>query len=785
MKPTPRSNDDSLPVAVALRVDAVCLRFEAAWQLAGERPVIEGFLISPTEPGYRHLLRELVRIEAHYRRQKGETPRPQDYQKRFDAFDPAWLTGVRRSRRSTIAAANIPQVSTPAGTPTIPGYEVLGELGRGGMGIVYKARQVGLSRLVALKVVLAGAHAGADELARFRREAEAIARLHHPNVIEIYQLGESDGVPFFSMEFCAGGSLARKLAGRPLSPRKAAGLVERLARGVQAAHAVGVIHRDLKPANVLLTEDGIPKITDFGLARKVEGSTALTASGAIVGTPSYMAPEQAAGEGKHVGPAADVYGLGAILYECLTGRPPFHAATAVDTLVQVLDSPPVAPSQLRPRVPARLEAICLRCLAKRPAQRFGSAAQLADELRRFLDGLPSEVQPRDGRSRLNTKIKVGCLLNIVIPLLMGGGFWGLFFLLLSAGAPPAHWPILLACCAAAIPLGFIIMLLCIRASRGPGNVRRLAFSPDGCTVASVGREWGHLVGDLLKLWDVAGERLRLSWKTDGADVQALSFTADGQTLLTLDSNGVGGVWDVADGHPRARFCLGIDELGAVAFGPDGRTLATVTGTGSDQTLTLWDIDLAGAVSVSARQVVPFKVRNPGQPLIMLVFAADGRTLAAQGGAPGSSVQLWDICPGGLRPRLLSNPRGQFLLALSADGRALALLNPKSKRHLEISVWDVPGDRACCTIPVNTTLKHLAISPDGPILATLGFNVRLWDARTGRQLAQLDLGGTLADRLAFSPDGRLLAVGDSDGEVSWHDVEAARRAERQFLTGGKS
>ena len=289
----------------------------------------------------------------------------------------------------------------------VPGYEILGELGRGGMGVVYKARQAKLGRLVALKMILSGGHAGAADLARFRTEAEAIARLQHPNIVQIHEVGDHAGLPYFSLEFCAGGSLEKKLAGTPLPPKDAAALVETLARAMQAAHEKGVIHRDLKPANVLLAEDGTPKVTDFGLAKKLDPASPvrehgdnLTASGAVMGTPSYMAPEQAgmASPGRKpgesaVGPGADVYALGAILYECLTGRPPFRGPTAMDTIMQVVTDEPVAVRQLQPQVPADVETICLKCLRKEAGRRYASAAGLAEDLRRFREGRPIAARP--------------------------------------------------------------------------------------------------------------------------------------------------------------------------------------------------------------------------------------------------------------------------------------------------------------------------------------------------------------------------------------------------------
>jgi tetratricopeptide (TPR) repeat protein/tRNA A-37 threonylcarbamoyl transferase component Bud32 len=287
-----------------------------------------------------------------------------------------------------------PAIAAAAAPPdVIAGYEILGVLGRGGMGVVYKARQRGLDRTVAIKMILAGAHAGAEEIARFHTEANAVAQLQHPNIVQIYEVGEEAGCPYFSLEFVDGVSLTQKLAGTPLPPREAARLAEPLARGMHWAHQRGIVHRDLKPGNVLLTADGTPKITDFGLAKRVEADSSQTRTGAVLGTPSYMAPEQAMGKTREVGPAADVYALGAILYEMLTGRPPFRAATMMETLLQVQYEEPLAPCRLNSQVPADLETICLKCLEKMPSKRYGTALDLAEDLRRFQAGEPIVARP--------------------------------------------------------------------------------------------------------------------------------------------------------------------------------------------------------------------------------------------------------------------------------------------------------------------------------------------------------------------------------------------------------
>jgi serine/threonine-protein kinase len=268
------------------------------------------------------------------------------------------------------------------------------------MGLVYKARQHGLNRVVALKMILAGGHASDTDLARFRAEAEAIARLRHPNIVQVYEIGEHSGLPYFSLEFCGGGSLDRKLSGTPLPSREAAELVSRVARAIDEAHRKDILHRDLKPANVLLGEDGTPKITDFGLAKRLDGPSGQTASGAVLGTPSYMAPEQAAGKTKAIGPAADIYGLGAILYELLTGRPPFRAATPLDTLLQALENDPAPLRLLNPQVDRDLETICLKCLEKEPGHRYPSAQLLAEDLERYLAGEPISVRSINVLERL-------------------------------------------------------------------------------------------------------------------------------------------------------------------------------------------------------------------------------------------------------------------------------------------------------------------------------------------------------------------------------------------------
>jgi serine/threonine protein kinase len=294
-----------------------------------------------------------------------------------------------------------PAGAASAAWPVVPGYEVLSELGRGGMGVVYRAQQLALKRLVALKLIRDGALAGPQQRARFRIEAEAVGRMRHANIVAIYDVGEHQGRPYFAMELVEGPSLDIHLSGRPQPARQAAELAHALALAVAHAHAQNVVHRDLKPANILLGSDGVPKVTDFGLAKRLDSqSTALTQEGAIVGTACYMAPEQAAGQAREIGPAADIYALGAILYECLTGRPPFLADSWQQTIEQVLRDEPAPPARLHPGVPPDLETICLKCLEKEPARRYASAEELADDLARFVEGKPVIAVPLSAAERL-------------------------------------------------------------------------------------------------------------------------------------------------------------------------------------------------------------------------------------------------------------------------------------------------------------------------------------------------------------------------------------------------
>jgi eukaryotic-like serine/threonine-protein kinase len=340
--------------------------------------------------------------------------------------------GGATGRRAPVGATRTRGSRTVHMPERIAGYEILSELGRGGMGVVYKARQAGLNRLCALKMILSGALASSDAIMRFKIEAEAIASLQHPNVVQVYEIGEADGCPYFSLEFVDGSNLQTKIASTPQPPAETALLMRQICLGVYAAHQRGVLHRDLKPANILLTKDNVPKITDFGLAKRIEEKDhGQTRTGAILGTPSYMAPEQAMGRAKDVGPAADIYSLGAVLYDMLTGRPPFRGETVMDTLNQVQKLEPLPPRYLAPKVPLDLQTICLKALQKEPHKRYETAGEMAEDLRRFGAGEPILARPTPAWERAAKWMKrrpavaslIGISTTAAVSVLVLSGLW--------------------------------------------------------------------------------------------------------------------------------------------------------------------------------------------------------------------------------------------------------------------------------------------------------------------------------------------------------------------------
>jgi WD40 repeat protein len=688
---------------------------------------------------------------------------------------------------------------TPAGPPTVPGYEILGELGRGGMGVVYKARQVALNRLVALKVVIGAGHGGEELLARFKTEAEALARLSHPNLVQVFDYGQHDGLPYFALEYLEGGSLDRYLGGRVQPPREAAALVETLARAMHAVHAAGLIHRDLKPANVLLADSGqqtavsknqagvssptadrcllTAKITDFGLVKSLEGDGNQTKTGVVMGTPNYMAPEQASGQ-RTVGPAADVWALGAILYECLTGRPPFRGGTSMDTVLQVLSSEPLAPTLLEPRTPRDLETVCLKCLQKDPWKRYGTAEALADDLRRYLAGEPIQARPvgpaerawRWCRRNPGTATAIG---TTAAALLLGAVVAGFFAVranrnALEAEANAARAEANEGLARQALDLA-LLQALELEAGPGACDPGRLAAFVKGGPQADLPWEWRY--------WDQVVNRLpRAVLIPPGTVVAALTADARRAALArVVDRKGAVQFFDSAPGLQR-EFGSVPGRPVAVAVSRDGRVVAAL-GTAADQgaqvlgqilggryppppaALRAWDTVAGREVLADANLIGDVLAVSPG-----------GERVAA---VARQEIRLWDLTTGRPLPGLPVAGAAVTALGFRPDGRHLAV---GLKDPPRVQVWDlataqvdnepdgVPGVPRC-----------LAYRPDGQGLAcgTAAGLARYWPLAGGKSPGRSLVGHSgLVRALAFTADGKHLLTAGGDHTVRRWDPERA-------------
>jgi WD40 repeat protein/tRNA A-37 threonylcarbamoyl transferase component Bud32 len=733
---------------------------------------------------------ELVYGEYVLREELGQAPAAADYLRRFPQYADRFrqqlelhralagsaLTAARPSKRSQVETPGdlAPEAVPGSPPPSVAGYEVLAELGRGGMGVVYKARHLKLKRLVALKMILAGGHAGARELDRFRREAEAVARLQHPNIVQIYDVGEQEGRPFISLELLDGGSLADKLIGTPRPPGAAAQLVETLARAVHAAHQQNLIHRDLKPANVLFAADGTPKITDFGLARLTDGASGQTQDGAILGTPSYMAPEQARGRGAALTPAADTYALGAILYECLTGRPPFQAATPLETIFLVVTQEPVPPGRLQLKLPRDLETICLKCLRKEPDRRYQSALDLADDLRRFRANEPTLAQPA-GLVELTAKWARRHHAVAVLTALL------LVTFVTGFGLVTWKWQEAARASEEATKRADVEARAAADALQHAADVRQAGAATRQALERS--RQFGFTA----QLWRAVGlidkdpvlavraledeelcppERRDFPWRyyrqQSGRLLRRLAqqekgihngaaVSPDGTLLAALTAEGQIRLWDVATGKPGPTLPGHGGGYQAMTFSPDGKILATG---GADGLVNLWDVP-DGKFKATLRWQLP----DGGTRWVMsLKFHPDGGTLAAGGGShePKASdpdarwrkpvVWVWDVA-GGTGKLLTATPR-------------------------------LKGNRM-----EDSGVNCLAYAPDGKTLAvgtTRESSVLVLDAETGDELQRFRPEAGWIVSIAFTPDGKTLAIGNSTSNVFLCDLVA--RKVRRTLYG---
>jgi eukaryotic-like serine/threonine-protein kinase len=829
-----RTSDNlgGLDIHLARRIDEVCRRFEADWR-AGHQPRTEEYFGEFTGDARASLAAELEALQAELQQAAGQAgiadaptiapgslpTLPEPGEASSSVHDEATLPP---RADATVELGSSAPASSEAGTPShvryFGDYEIIREIARGGMGVVFEARQASLNRKVALKMILAGQLANETDVKRFYTEAEAAASLDHPGIVPIFEVGQHEGQHYFSMGFVEGQSLSQRLAEKPLPPREAANLMQRVSETIEFAHRRGVIHRDLKPSNILLDQDGNPRVTDFGLAKRVHADSGLTGSGQIMGTPSYMPPEQAGGKRGDVGPAADVYALGATLYSLVTGRPPFQAATPMDTVLQVVTAEPVSPRRLNPAVPRDLETVCLKCLEKDPKRRYKSARMLADELNRFLSGEPIVARPVGPAERAVKWARRRPVIAALIALVVGTGLLGLSGIVWQ-------WRSAVAARRDAQDQAILAKNSEAAARNEAELANRRLYDVKMNLVQRAWENWSPaLFSETLDEqlpanqkgvdrrgfeWYYWRRKLRSGHETifAGTALSYVAFSRDGSRVAAAGADFSVKVWTMAAGPKPISLQGHLGTISGLAFSPDGVHVASSS---ADGTLKVWNLATEQpARTIKWRESEIEREISKGHISTStsggLAFSPDGSRIA---GGVDQTVRLWETKTGALKTTLKGHTGDVETVAFSPDGSRLASagsdefkLGPggahviEPNRPASIIVWDLAtGQKLRALKGHGGPVQCVTFCPNGSLLVSASEDqtAKVWDAATGKEIFTLagHTGGV--NSVAFDAGGERIASGSGDftkrpGEVKVWNVVSGReiltlKAHTNHVTG---